>query len=285
MKAGGNNAFSLVYTGISFLIVTLSFLPMLNATLTNGSWRGHGWGTYIYVNRIFEIAYSDIFYGGDKPTIRIYPLNRFAKPVDLVEFSAHESTVCGHNMFRDAVNVSIKKYNKNALKVDFTYPDVNLTQEVIVVDDEVIVRYRLSKPCGLTLTIWRWYYQSVMNISFADVEEDVRRLGSTSRIWFTFYEEKRNIKGWGVVEIDKPTEAYVMRDLNGINKVIIVTGNSSEIAFTVKGHLEGNIYSFSISDLNDSYTICYVYPVIASLTVILLYKPLRREWSTVVENG
>lgn len=274
------NKFLTLYVSLSILIITISLLPLLNDILTYGKWRGYGWGGYVHTNRLFEVYYSDEFYGGDKPAVRLLLSFFIRRPVDLVEFSGHESYVCGYNVVKDATHISIVILNDKTLRIRYTYPDLNVTQEVTVLDDVVVVKYMLSRKCSMNITIWRWYYGSVLNVTLVNMKDRfVKWLNHVSRISFTFNDDKASIVGGGIVEMDKPVKIYIMRDLKGINKVGVVAEDSTEITFTVKGSLEKK-QSTLPSGILSSRNLMYVYPTLALILILSLYRPMYRRYNS-----
>ncbi len=273
------DAFVGVYLVISIFILIASFLPILNDILALESWRGYGWDAYIYTNWVYEITYSDIFHGNEKPMIRLYPPYYFAKPVDLVEFNGYESRICDYNMIKDMINISIKTYNRNTLKVTYTYRDMDLVQEIIVLNNSVFVKYSASKVCNFRLSLLRWYYESVANITFVDMENyDMKFLGETSVITFTFKNEGESTSGVGIIEISKPIEVIIEKDLKGINKIWVLINNTSEVVFVVKGVLKEYSKSLSISNIFSYRSVRYILLATSLILIVVLYKPLRKKW-------
>ncbi|MEM1560073.1 MAG: hypothetical protein QXY40_10865 [Candidatus Methanomethylicia archaeon] len=273
------DAFVGIYLMISIVISIVSFLPILNEILALESWRGYGWNAYIYTNWVYEITYSDIFHGDKKPMIRLYPPYYFAKPVDLVEFNGYESYICGYNMIKDMINMSIKTYNRNILKVVYTYRDMDLVQEIIVLNNSVLVKYSTSRVCNFQFVILRWYYESVANITFVDMGNyNMKFLGVTSAITFTLKDEDRSTSGIGIIEINKPIEAIIEKDSKGINKIWILISNISEVIFTVKGDLKEYSRSLSISNIFSYRSIRYILLATSLLLIVVLYRPLRKQW-------
>lgn len=273
------DTFDAMYMITAIIILTTSFLPILNDILTFESWKGYGWNAYVYINGLYEVKYSDIFQGDDKPIIRVFPPYYFANPVNLIEFNGYDSYICNYNMIRDAINISINVRNKNVLEIIYTYQDMNLTQEVAVLSDLVFVKYRTSNICNFRLTLRRSYYESVLNISFINIEQHNMKIPwAASLIEFTFKDEETSTTGIGIIETNKPVEAVIERNTQGINKIWILINNTSDIVFKVKVNINEKIKSLNISNIFSYRAIRYVIPIISLSLLILLYRPLRKKW-------
>lgn len=276
--------FGAMYVVVAAIILAMSFLPTLNDILAFESWKGYGWNAYVYVNELYEVRYSDIFQGDDKPLIRVFPPYHFANPADLIRFDGHESYICSYNMIRDAVSISMNTRNNSVLEVIYTYQDTSLTQEVIVLNDLIIVRYRTTNTCDYRLALLRPYYKLVLNISFKNIRQhDMKIPWITSLIEFTFEDKEASTTGIGVIETNIPAEIVIERDHRGINKIRISANNTSELILKIKVSITKRDTSFDALNVLSYRSVKYAIPMISLLLLMLLYRPLRRKW-TISDN-
>jgi len=270
-----------VYIAISIFAILISCLPLINDVTSDNRWVGYGWGAYRYENNVYSVSISEVMYGGDKPKIKIYPPYLLSKPVDLVEFSGHESFIDEYNIYRDAVNITASVVHKNVLELTYVYPNGKILKQIIITgDNNVTVVYQSQSPAKFRITIWRWYYDSVNGITFKDMgSQDKVLLGELRNVSITFSDKVYgNGSGWIVVNV--PVLVYVWRDKMGINKIEYMAENVTELSFTVVGFLEPIKRSSSITThilaLLSVRGVYYLLPMVTVAILALMYAGLRK---------
>jgi len=274
-----------IYVAISIFVILISCLPLINDITSSSRWVGYSWGAYRYVNSVYFVSLSEIIYGGDKPKIKIYPPFLLSKPIDLVEFNSYESFIDEYNIYRDAVNITTRIIDRDSLELTYVYPNNKILKQIIVVsNDNVTIVYQSSNPARFRITIWRWYYDSINNITFKDMESQDRiLLGELRNISITFSDrDYGNASGWIISNV--PVLTYIWRDAHGINRIECIAENVTNLSFTVMGVWTGeknpSITTY-ISALLSTRGIHYLLPIATTITLtylyIKLYKRLKRS--------
>lgn len=272
------------YIVVSVYIVLLSLMPLISDFQSRETWAGYGWGAYVFDNGIISVRFSEIQYGGDKPKIMVYLVSSVLKPIDFVEVSDHESYIGGFNIYHDCRNLSIKVIDKKT--IEFTYEYSNLTlRKICSVPSSYTVNmtYIASTNTTFKISLWRWYYDSIENITFEDMGQNTEIiLRNLTSIVFTFHssecKECGNISG--IVVFSKPVDIHICRDSVGINKFVVET-NSREFWFHIiivnnNGIPQSPLTSFfaTILSIKGAH---FVLPIVATSLVFLGWRRWMRK--------
>ncbi len=230
--------FRRAYIAISIYVVFLSLLPLVNDFMSSGKWVGYGWGAYSFENGVVSIKFSEIMYGVDKPKILVSAcaLGRY---VDTIEFSDHESYVDNLNIFYDCNITSIRVSKPNSITYSYICKNVNALDVLVLnkvveipLENVVNVTYIASREAVFEISLWRWYYEAVNNVTFKSMgKKAVDYLGKLSNIVFTFCDRVLGCYN-GTIFLSSFANVYVYRDEKGLNK-FVVKAMSRSINFLV----------------------------------------------------
>jgi hypothetical protein len=271
-----------VFIVISLYIITLSLLPLVNDVLSLGKWSGYGWGAYRFDNGVIAVRFSELMYGADKPKICAYP-SRYLVPlppcIDVIEVSDHESYVNDNNIYYDCNVTNIRIVNATTIVFNYSCKnDVNFNKTVNVQHDNIIVSFEFSNNTYFKISLWRWYYNSINNITVYNMgKASSLTLGELKILTFTFSDRTFG-EFEGKVLFNMPVHVSIYRDEKGLNKFIFEgLGKNVSLVVSVKqgsnpNNIIGcvrNIDTFEV--IKDVKALHLLYPVIAILCILLVW--------------
>lgn len=204
------------------LIIATSFLPFMQP---KNEWTGYGsMGSHFYKNNIYEMNYGDTSTGVGKP--QIYVLTPYDK-IPMIEVSDQRSEI---NWLRIYPNLpeSIRIHGDTLIS---TYEDGKIIKKVKPEEDGIRISYTIDRKANLTITLWRWYYDVVENITKYNLVNS--KLAPLNVLHYTFL---HNNKTWACKIVFDPTpdEIVIYGDEVGINKISISFINTKMVSLFIK---------------------------------------------------
>lgn len=242
---------------IVWLVFAFSFLPFMQP---RNEWTGYGsMGSHFYKNDLYEIHYGEVSTGVGKP--QIFLLIAYDR-TPIVEISDHRSEINGeriHPNFPETVRTE-----GDALVS--MYGDDFLVKRVKPDGDTVKVSYELSTEANLTVTLWRWYYHSVENITRYNLVG--AELPPSGIIHYTFfYNDEPCICE---VMLDPiPGEVLVYGDEDGVNKIVLTFKEARKVSLTFRAVEKPSVMAF----FSSSSSLTYPLIALAVLGIFLALKP------------
>ena len=230
----------------SIYLIFISFLPLISDVMGAGRWNGYGWGAYDFNNGVLDVRFSDLTYGGDKPKLSAspYPLMFQSKYVDVIEVSDHESFINGNNMYYDFQVARIIITDEETITYIYV---ANVSGEGLIVSkttsipfqDAIVIVYSAPREVHFRISLWRWYYESVNNITFESFgQASEKRLENAENATFTFFDREFG-RFHAIVFFSRPVNMTICRDDKGINK-FIVEARSQNLTFTIHVYVAEN---------------------------------------------
>ncbi|MCS7119990.1 MAG: hypothetical protein RMJ07_06415 [Nitrososphaerota archaeon] len=249
------------WVAVVCLTIVLGFLPFMQP---RGEWAGYGsLGSHFYKNDHYEVHYGEASTGVGKP--QIYVLISLDR-VPLVEVSDQRSEV---NWLRIYPNFAeVIRLDGGALVA--TYGGGVLVKRVEPSGDVIRILYSLSVDANLTITLWRWYYESVENVTKFDVASSV--LPASGKLHFTFMHNGERLTG-EIGFSPVPDEIVVYGDDAGLNKIAVSFIDVSKVSMSICANVSGSGRSSGL------WSPLLLYPIIAAAVTMffLVYSvfPLK----------
>ena len=207
---------------ILFTAIALSLIPFMQPRYV---WTGYGsMGSHFYKNQHYEIHYGEASTGVGKP--QIYLLTSYDR-IPLVEVSDLRSELNGlrvHDNFTERI-----RFEENSLVA--TYGEDVLVKKIVPKEDEIIISYYSKNSVNLTLTLWRWYYDSVENVT--KYSPSGLKIKPSNKIHYTFIYDGGKFAG--EIEFHEiPDEIILYNDGVGVNKIQTSFLRTQNITFKVK---------------------------------------------------
>ena len=260
MKAG------LAKIAIVSAVIALSLLPLMQP---KNVWAGYGSiGSHFYKNSVYEIHYAESGNGVGKP--QVYVLTLYDR-VPLIEVSDLRSELNGERICN--LTEEIKVEGNTLIS---SYDHGLLVKKVEPSEEGVSVSYSVRGEANLTLTLWRWYYDSVENVTAYSPSGS--KLKPSDTINFTFQYYGKECAG-EIFFNPKPDELIVYKDDVGVNKILASFNRIENVSLTVKASRKPeNVFTPS------SYL---VYPCIAAFIsgAFLFLQPFKTRFKLKYISG
>lgn len=190
----------------------MSFIPLFYA---RQGWDGYGpFGTYVYNGYGYHVKYNDYSFGNGKPHVFVWQGFPAVK-VDLVEVSDKGSYVDGINVDRGfEVRGSI---HDGFLRTWYVGDGVSFEKKVLVTGDGAQVTYSADRDVRWTITLWRWYFNSVGAVSNRSLLSPVE-LPSSDDLAFSVKENGNEFEA-KVKFLVTPQRIRLWKDTVGFNKI------------------------------------------------------------------
>jgi len=242
-------------------VIALSLIPLIPLR----GWQGYGpSGEFYYTGDKIHIRYNDPSFGNDKPHIFVAESGR---TISLIEVSGYNSYVNGKNLYYDFDKKT--RVVDNKLVVFHTSPNLFIVQEIIPMDDSVRIVYRCNCTMNMTLTLWRWTYESVAGFD----RPVTRELDPSNVIPFSVADGGRIYKAQLLLS---PTPRHIEISgivPDGLNKITLeLVGDEIVIDVVLVGATDvGWIPALDVRDSK------YLYPMIATVSSVFYLALLRKS--------
>lgn len=242
-------------------VVVISLAPLVPLS----GWQGYGpAGEFSYTGSMVYLRYNDPTFGNDKPHLFV-DLGGYR--VSLLEFSDQGSKVAGLSLYQ---NFSVRtRVVDGVLTAYYSSPSgLRVTKYVEPLDDGVRVVYSAAGGPNMTITLWRWYFETIEGYGLPVS----RSLGPRAVVVFTVVD-----KGWrvvGEVRVEPaPDDVLISGEPGGLNKIALFFESAGTVVVEARARGFEAVGGASTISLRGSK---YLYPVIAA-SLSGLYLVLRRR--------
>ena len=227
-------------------------------------WQGYGpAGEFSYTGSRIYLRYSDPTFGNDKP--HLFIVDR-GYDVDFIEYSDQGSWASGLNLYR---NYTVEtRLVGDVLFVHYSSRSMNLTKSVEPTGDGVVVKYEFSHPTNSTITLWRWYFETVDGFGMPVTRE----LEDGGHILFTALDRGVRYRGEVIVS-PVPDNATISGEEAGINKISLRFVNVSKVTIRARYLSSQQLNRVAVMSLGGSRML---YPVIGVAEAVAYLLITRR---------